>query len=204
MSKTSYLEFVIRPLTLGDYGPALIHFLSKVVAFEAAASSSPPRSVRSSLTPLLLSSNETTASDAGFLYFTNLMMERKRTKHFTLIAAVSDETTKIIALGSIFFTYKVGSVLAHQDPPAAGSAKKKTKTKGTVGYIDEILVDPFYQTTQLYEKMLYRLIEIAEMMKDVSHVVVCCDEHFISLSSLLTKVHACENMGQTYKIALRK
>lgn len=210
MSRTSYLEFVIRPLTLGDYNSVFIQFLSKVSAFEAAASSSPPRSVRSSLTPLLLSSNELTATnDVGFAYFSNLMIERKRTKHFTLIALVSGEQQqqpdRVIALGSIFFTYKVGSILAHQNQPQQQQQpKKSTKTKGTMGYIDEILVDPFYQDTQLYEKMLYRLIEIAEMMKDVSHVVVCCDENFISLGNLLPKVHSCKLMGQTYKIALRK
>ncbi len=152
-----YQEFVVRPLVVDDYGPMLLRFLSWF---------DPMNSRRLTYTR-----------------FAEMLMERKRKRHFTLVA-VSAETGRFICMGSLIVIDSIfGSNLA-------------------TAIIDSIMIHPEYKSSTLFKKMLSRLVEISELIPDV--VAVRLNVQGTDGFEVINNAHKYEKLGKLYELKLNR
>jgi len=153
-----YQEFVIRPLVVDDYSPLLLRFLS---TFDP------------------VNSKKLTHSK-----FAEVLLERKRKRHFTLIAA-SSETGHIMCMGSLVVVDSIfGSNMA-------------------TAIVDSIMIIPEYQESALFRKMLARLIEVAELIPDVVFIRLNIQGASNEILGLLHQ-HNYEKLGNGFEMRLNK
>ena len=152
---TTYQDFVIRPLVVDDYGPMLLRFLSWFDPMKTKTLTHPK--------------------------FAEVLLERKRKRHYTLIA-VSSETGRLISLGSMIVVDNIFG------PNFA------------TGMVDSILIHPNYQGTMLFDKMLIRLKEVAEMIPDVK--VVRINVEGKCGIEVIGKASSYKKLGRAYEMNL--
>lgn len=151
----TYQEFVIRPLVVDDYGPMLLRFLSWFDPMKTKALTHPK--------------------------FAGVLFERKRKRHYTLVA-VSSETGRFIAMGSMIIVDNIFG------------------PNHATGIVDALLVHPDYQSTPLFDKVLIRLKEVAEMIPGVKGVRVNVEGR--SGTEVLGSAKSCTNLGCAYEMNL--
>lgn len=153
----TYQEFVIRPLVVDDYGPMLLRFLSWFDPIKSKNLTHPK--------------------------FAEVLLERKRKRHYTLVA-VSSETGRFISMGSMIIVDNIFG------PNYA------------TGIVDSLLIHPDYQGTMLFDKLLIRLKEVAEMIPDVQAVRVDIEGKFGL--EVIGDARSYKKLGRAYEMNLEK
>lgn len=219
---TIYTDFVIRPMVSQDYGDELLDFLEHALDFMQPSRSndkSPSSGVQVREEGSDSSSNERVCSardrqvrferdkgndvdqssvdgrhrgDAPFLTcseFAETLLERKRTNHYTLVAFTTNAQTgrkTFISIGSVVLLTRLGLC-------------NENEQFGLTAIVDSVLIRRSLEETQLPQKMIARLIEVAQMIPGVTNVMACLPhKHSISHDIIATATHICA-LGTLYR-----
>lgn len=157
---TSYRDLIIRPLICEDYNASFLRFVTRIGCAGYA------RTLTNSK-------------------FRTILLERKRTNHYTLVAICPEDKT-YMAIGSIIILQSIFSDVE------------------TLGYIDNIFVDPQYAGGGLEDRMAQRLLEIAELVPTTVSMEIIFRENNAPSAALLAAVASTSRVGEAYSFKIKK
>lgn len=161
---TSYRDFVIRPLICEDYNANFLRFVARLGHGHYSK------------------------------YLTNakfraVLLERKRTNHYTLVAICPDDHT-YMAIGSVAILQCIFS------------------DAESFAYIDDVFVDPQFKDTSLEERMVQRLLEIVELVPTATtlRIVYPTAEAppAVPSGALMAGVKSASCMGTAYSFKIKR
>lgn len=222
MLTTTYTDFVIKPLVSQDYGSELLDFLKNSIDYACPPShgSNKKKKTKTNAGIRILPKkhhncipyledrpnsdrshqmqHEMVEEDDGYNVigapslslpeFAEMLLERKRTNHYTLVAVSVDSKTgrkNFMAVGSVVLLTRMGLCAPNSH-------------FGLKAVVDSVLVRRGLEDSPLPQKMIARLIEVAQMLPGTTSVMFCLPpKQSISHDIMATAANIC-TLGSYY------